>query len=90
MLSNLVHVKLVWISFFVFHFNTSKVCVYLYWVSLLLHSSGNLLAYVAFLLMAFVSKFSRASDADARTCDFNLLVVFSNVSQLTFFLFMVN
>ena len=49
---------------------TCKFCVYLYLVPLLLHSNGSLLAYVVALLVASVSKFSRARGADARTSEF--------------------
>ena len=49
---------------------TCKFCVYFYLVQLLLHSNGSLLAYVLALLVASVSKFSRARGADARTSEF--------------------
>ena len=39
-------------------------------VALLLHCIGNLLAYVAALFMASVTKLSRAHGSDARTGDF--------------------
>ena len=66
----LVHFQLVWIPSVCYIQNYYMLgCVYLYFMPLFLHRLGNLLAYVAALFVASLSKLSTARGTDARTGD---------------------
>ena len=68
-------------SFIVEQFFTCRLSVYSCLVPLLLHKNSSLLAYVAALLVASVSKASKARSADARSCDSNLVVILNPQQQ---------